>query len=269
MTQLTGIGVLDDEDLDVIEAALALGQCDHPHADLEPYRADVEAMTTAARQIGQRYRMPRRQADVLAQVIHEQYGYAGDRDDYENPLNANLLDVIDRRRGLPVALAILYVGLAERLGWTATGLNIPGHVLIRIGRPDNGVFQDPFDAGRLLDANEMAQRLAQTGGTLQRTRPLDIPTLAPRAMLVRLLNNLAARAEAAGDQGRALVIHERMTAVAPSYTGLWWERARLEQALGQMSAARASLTHMLETTRDRTLTRHIREALAGLSRSLN
>ncbi len=68
---------------------------------------------------------------------------------------------------------------------------------------------------------------------------------------------------------RALVLHERMTTIAPSFTGLWWERARLEQLMGQVHAARGSLSAMLETTRDATLRTRIRAALDALARSIN
>ena len=88
-------------------------------------------------------------------------------------------------------------------------------------------------------------------------------------MLVRLLSNQAARARRAGDLDRALTLHERMTSFAPSFTGLWWERARLEQLLGHARTARASLGAMLETTRDPALRSRIRAALDALARSIN
>jgi regulator of sirC expression with transglutaminase-like and TPR domain len=269
MDTLTGLGVLDDDDLDLIEAAIALGACDHPCTDLTPYRQHLDDIASTCLNLVQGRVSAIARAEILAIVIANHHGYQGDRTTYDDPRNANLLDVIDRKRGLPVALSILYLGIARRLGWEAAGLNVPAHFLIRIGAPDASVLQDPFDGGSLIAPGDVPARLKSLGLRPDQMTPSAFSALPDRAVLVRLLNNLAARAEHAGDHSRALVLHERMTAVAPNYTGLWWERARLEQGMGQLAAARASLAHMLETTRDPDLTRRINQALDGLARSLN
>lgn len=87
-----------------------------------------------------------------------------------------------------------------------------------------------------------------------------------RGVLVRLLTNQASRAEAAGDTARALTLYERMSTVAPEYTHLWWERARLQLIEGDVPGARASLSAMLETTRDPALRDHVSAALDALAR---
>jgi regulator of sirC expression with transglutaminase-like and TPR domain len=266
---LLGLGVLDDDDLDIIEAALALGKADKPGTDLTRYRDHVDDLAGQCMMLAPPGANAKARAEALAAVIGDRAGYQGDRQAYDDPANANLLDVIDRKKGLPVALSILYLGIASRLGWEAKGLNVPAHFLIRVGTPEAGVLQDPFDGGTLISPGDLPKRLKGLGLKPEQMTPESFAPLPDRAVLIRLLNNLAARAEHADDMARALVLHQRMTAVAPNYTGLWWERARLEQASGHLSAARASLTHMLETTRDPDLTRRIHQALEGLARSLN
>ncbi len=266
---LADIGACDDAALDLIDAALVLAAMDAPDADLAAAHAHVDAMTADVAALAGAAQEPRERADALAQVIFARYGYSGDRDTYDDPANANLLQVIARRRGLPVALAILYLGIAHRLGWEAAGLNIPAHFIIRLGDAENHVLQDPFDGGTLLTVEQIPLKLAPLGLTRDQLRPSMFHPLPMRAVLVRLLNNLAARAEASKDMRRALELHERMTVMAPHFAGLWWERARLERHLGRLSAARGSLTNMLETTRDPELTRHVKQAIAALARSLN
>ena len=182
---------------------------------------------------------------------------------------ADLVAVIDRRRGLPVALSILYVAVARRVGWPAEPLNMPGHVLVRIGREPDSVIVDPFDGGAILDGKGLSSLVARVVGSHATVEPEHLAPLGNRAVLVRLLSNQAARARRAGNLERALVLHERMTSFAPSFTGLWWERARLEQLLGRVRTARASLGAMLETTRDPALRSRIRAALDALARSIN
>ncbi len=268
-TPLADIGTCDDSALDLISAAIILAALDHRSGDVAAAHRHIDAMTADVLLLAKGATSPRARADVLAAVLHGRYGYAGDRQSYDEPANANMLQVIERRRGLPVALAILYLGIAGRMGWEAAGLNVPGHFFIRIGDAESHVLQDPFDGGAILTADQVPLKLAPLGLTRDQLRPAMFNPLPMRAVLVRLLNNLAARAEAAKDLRRALELHERMTIMAPHFTGLWWEKARLERAMGRLSAARASLTNMLETTRDPQLTKHVRSAIAALARTLN
>jgi regulator of sirC expression with transglutaminase-like and TPR domain len=268
-TPLADIGTCEDTELDLIKAAIVLAALDDRYANVDAAHRHVDAMTAEALMLAKGATEPQARAQLLADVIHSRFGYTGDRNNYDDPANANMLHVIERRRGLPVALAILYLGIANRLGWEAAGLNVPGHFFIRIGDAETHVLQDPFDGGAILSAEQVPLKLAPLGLTRDQIRPAMFNPLPMRAVLVRLLNNLAARAEANKDLRRALELHERMTIMAPHFTGLWWEKARLERLLGRLSAARASLTNMLETTRDPQLTKHVRGAIAALARTLN
>jgi len=263
------LGLLEDEAIPLDEAALMLAALDHPHLDLEAYLDQIADM--AAQLIGRGHRATgaRERAELLADLVHHEHGYRGDSNDYDNPANADLVAVIDRRRGLPVALSIVYAAVARRVGWTADPLNMPGHVLVRLGREPDSVIVDPFAGGAVLDGEGLARLIARVVGSHATVEPEHLTPLSNRAVLVRLLSNQAARARRAGDLDRALVLHERMTSFAPSFTGLWWERARLEQLLGRARSARASLGAMLETTRDPALRSRIRAALDALQRSIN
>ena len=122
------------------------------------------------------------------------------------------------------------------------------------------IDQLPQLAETLATPNPRADEL---GGPA--ARPEQIAPMSNRAVLTRLLMNQATRAEQGGQPGRALVVMERITTVAPAYSPGWWERARLERAQGDFAAARASLSSMLETTRDPELRGHVTSALATLA----
>jgi regulator of sirC expression with transglutaminase-like and TPR domain len=263
------LGLLEDEAIPLDEAALMLAALDHEEVDVDPYLSQIAGM--AAELAGAMPRAPRAhdRAERLADLLHRRHGFRGDAADYDNPANADLIAVIDRRRGLPVALSIIYVTVARRVGWTAEPLNMPGHVLVRIGRETDSVIIDPFDRGVVLDSAGLARLVGRVVGSHATVEPEHLEALGNRAVLVRLLSNQAARARRGGDLERALALHERMTSIAPSFTGLWWERARLEQLLGRARTARASLGAMLETTRDPALRSRIRAALDALARSIN
>jgi regulator of sirC expression with transglutaminase-like and TPR domain len=262
---LRRLGLLEDEAIDLDTSALALASLDHPEADLDPY---IEFLTELTRHLVVASRSANNaheQADALASVLAGRYDFLGDRQTYEHPDNADLLRVIDRRRGLPVSLTILYVAAARRLGWEAHVLNTPGHVLGRIGPETDPVLIDPFDEGAIVTSDgliDLVQRVLGPDGTLTTEH---LSPMSNRAVLVRLLLNQASRAEAGGSIQRALTLYSRMSTIAPDHPQAWWDLARLQAAAGEFADARASLSAMLEITRDPALRSHIFGALDALS----
>ena len=259
------LGLIDDEAIQLDAAALQLAALDHPGVDLGLYVDELGAITERLVAVGGDAQTPVERAAALAQVLAEEYGFVGDRSRYDDPDNADLIRVMDRRRGLPVSLTILHVAAARRLGWRADALNTPGHVLARIGSDTAPVLTDPFNGGALVSQEQLAQLLAAMLG--RDTTPVaeHLVPMSNRAVLVRLLMNQATRAEAAGDAERARTLFERITIVSPATARAWWERARLELAGGHVAAARASLSAMLEMTRDPDLRMQISATLDQLA----
>ncbi|KPF78262.1 hypothetical protein IP88_04315 [alpha proteobacterium AAP81b] len=261
--EIAQLGLLDDGDIDLVEAGIALARADRPKADGGALRRLVSGWAIALQRDSAPISAAGR-ARRLTALIAGETGLSGDTEDYENPLNCDLVAVAERRRGLPVALSILYVALARRVGWRAEALNLPGHVIVEVRVSMDSALLDPFDHGTGI-TRERAIAIARQGGDDAADGRFE--TMSNRQLLVRLVSNQASRARIAGDTRRALALHARMTAIAPQLTSLWWERARLEQLLGHNVSARASLTAMLETTHDTALIRRIHAALAALARS--
>ena len=263
--ELGAIGLLDDADIDLVEAGIALSLADRPKADSQKLRRLLSGWAiTLQRDLAPATGKGR--ALRLAGLIAGDAGLTGDMGDYDNPLNADLIAVAERGRGLPIALSLLYVALARRVGWRADALALPGHVLLEVHGGGEPALLDPFEHGTTVSLARAAD-IARHGGGL----PIGgrFPVMSNRDMLVRLVSNQASRAAMSGDVSRALVLHERLTALAPRVSALWWERARLDQRIGRLAAARASLTAMLETTHDPALGQRIRTTLAALARSDN
>lgn len=259
---LNAVGLLDDADIDLVEAAIALALADRPSADAGRLRRLITGWAIAL----QRDAAPSSaagRARRLASLISSEAGITGATEDYDDPQNCDLIAVVERQRGLPVALALLYVALARRVGWKANALNLPGHVIIEVHSGVDSALIDAFDHGNIISQERALEIARHAGGEPQ----LPFSPMNNRHILIRLVTNQASRARASGNIRRALSLYERMTSVSPRMASLWWERARLEQLLGLNSAARASLTAMLETTHDQGLTRRIKAALAALARS--
>ena len=263
MMELSAIGLMDDADIDLIEAGIALSLADRPHADAGKLRRLMSDWPISL----QRDLAPatgKGRALRMAGMIAGDSGLTGDTDDYDNPLNADLVAVAARGRGLPIALSILYVALARRVGWRVDALAVPGHVLVEVHGGGDSTLIDPFDHGTTVSPARAADIARHGGGVPIGGR---FPVMSNRQMLVRLISNQASRARLNGDTLRALALYERLTLIAPGVSALWWERAGLEQRIGRLAAARASLTAMLETTHDPALVHRIRTTLAALARS--
>jgi regulator of sirC expression with transglutaminase-like and TPR domain len=266
---ITTIGLLDDKEIELDLAALALSELDHIGIDLGPCIELLEEITAHLRMEGMSKMNAVEQAQVLAATFHGKFGFSGDVDSYDAPLNADMIRVLDRRRGLPVSLSLLYVAGARRVGWTAEILNIPGHVLVRIG-DEPSVVIDPFHGGAVVGPMQvlaLTERATGDASDASDARDRQFGPMTNRDVLARLLFNQASRAEAAGDASRALTVYARMTVVAPDNPDGWWALARLQLMSGSegISAARRSLTSMLEVTRSPQRREQITEALAAIA----
>lgn len=182
------LGVLEDEAIELDTAALELALLDHEGTDLARYTDLLATLAERVDDLGAGRSTSQARAQVLAQVIAEEFGFAGDSESYDSPDNADLIRVIDRRRGLPVSLTILYVAAARRVGWTATALNTPGHVLAKVGSELDQVLIDPFNRGVSVDSAELSILLSNVFGRRVTPSAEHLAPMSNRAVLVRLLN---------------------------------------------------------------------------------
>jgi regulator of sirC expression with transglutaminase-like and TPR domain len=258
------LGLVEDEDIILDEAALDLAALDVPDVDLSGYIETLEGISNrlAAMEVGA---TAQARAEALQAVIALEFGFVGDTETYDDPDNANMIRVIDRRRGLPVSLSILYTAAARRQEWVADSLNTPGHLLTRIGADRDFVLIDPFAGGSVVEPRQVAGLLTRWSVRSRQAIAAHMSPMTNRAVLVRLLTNQASRAEQSGAFARALEVFERITTVDPSYTHGWWERARLEAQTGDSAAAKDSLVSLLEVTRDQPERERVLSALHALS----
>lgn len=272
---LRQIGAQSDDQIDIGHAALVLGALDRPHADLVGYTAHLDALAADTglfaqqhqSRIGERHLSPDLRGQILSSIVCEEYGYTGDHLNYDSLGNANLLDVIDRRKGLPVALGILYLHAARAQNWDVCGLNFPGHFLLKSGSGDAAVVIDPFNAGRILGENDLVRLFRQA--RLPDAGLDDIETLSPRGVLLRLQNNLKMRYLQSRSTDKAVEILERMRMIAPDAPELSFELGRTYAKSGRLRAAAEVFRACLDAHPDTPLARDIETALGSLRRRLN
>ncbi len=270
---LEAAGHLPDAELDIAAVALQFARVDQPVADWQAAQQHLSDIARAAVELAaadpqaDAGELPRRRA-VLAELLHGQFGYSGDGETYDDLSNANLLKVIERRRGLPVALGILWLHAAEAAGWEAHGVDFPGHFLVALsGRGQ--VVVDVFGGGRQLEAKDLRALLKTFAGE---SAELGRDTLAPmgkRGVLLRLQNNIKVRRLRDGDLAGAVACTEDMLRLAPDAAPLWREAGLMHQRLGQVTAAILSLERFLELSPDGPQAGRVRGLLEELRHRLN
>jgi regulator of sirC expression with transglutaminase-like and TPR domain len=191
---------------------------------------------------------PEQQADAISCRLYDQLGFRGNEQDYYDPKNSLLPDVLDRKLGIPITLALVYCEVARRAGVRARGISFPGHFLVRVDPvcTDSPTFIDPFFGGRKLDASAL-QKLLDRASPNQKLAPNE--HLAPashRTMLVRMLINLKWIYATRGDFARALLALDRIISLTPDSVPALRERGLLAARLGAVEAARADLSRLLE-----------------------
>jgi regulator of sirC expression with transglutaminase-like and TPR domain len=263
---LREVGAQTDEAIDLAEAALALASLDQPERDLAPYRAHLAALV---RDVGAAAQKPGvAPYAALRDVLVGAYGYTGDRDSYDALDNADLMRVIDRRRGLPVALSILWLHAARAQGWGAAGINFPSHFLIRIDSGDPTIL-DPFNDGRALSPPTLRALLKQVAGERMELTPAHCAEIGNRVILLRLQNNIKLRLLRAERMPEALSIAERMVLIAPQEGGLWQDCAVLHRAVGNLKSALGCFERAMALAADESARQAIAQEMSALRGKLN
>lgn len=229
--RLAAFGALPDDQLRIGEAALWLAMRDLHNATIEPYLAHLDLLAEDLAAASKGIERLRGRVACLREVIFRTHRYVGDSESYDDLRNANLMSVIDRRKGLPVALGVLVLNTARRQGWDICGLNFPGHFLLRMSLAGESVVVDPFARLRRLAAEELRGLLARVHGRAVPLRAEYIRGVSDREVLLRLQNNIKSRALAAGDMTRAFDVLDSMVLIAPGNSGLGDELAMLRARL--------------------------------------
>ena len=217
---LRQLGEAGDGPHDIARAALMLSALDHSGRDIAVYEAHLQEIADAARHEAHLSVHVEDGARGLAALMAARFGYDGDRLSYDDPQNADLMSVIDRRRGLPVALGILYIHAARAAGFEAFGLNAPHHFLLRIGLRGREALLDPFNGGAAIDRERLGAPPAFGAGESHVSEHSE--QVGDIEVLLRLQNNLKLRALHAGERVRALEIAKRMVLIAPKKCGSTW-----------------------------------------------
>ena len=258
----------NEQAIDVALGAALIARDVYDDLDVGSVLARLEELAGPITRLGLAQMTAEAQALELAHYLYERQGFAGNEADYYDPKNSLLPDVLERRLGIPITLALVYCEIAKRVGVPAQGVGFPGHFLVRIerrGEPNlPPVMVDPFFGGRTLDEKALLSLLRRVVGPAETLRPEHLTPASPRIILARMLTNLKAVYLARGENSRALLALDRLVTLTPDAPFALRERGMLAARLGSIEVARADLNRFLELNPEGTEAQAVRARLQSL-----
>ncbi|HTQ42126.1 MAG TPA: tetratricopeptide repeat protein [Polyangiaceae bacterium] len=261
------LALLPDDCIEIAVGAALIARDAYATLDVERTLARFDDLAAPLVSRGLAALTPEEQARALSTYLYEEVGFRGNEQDYYDPKNSLLPDVLGRRLGIPITLALVYCEVARRVGVRARGVSFPGHFLVRVDaqeREDAPVAVDPFFGGRLLDQVGL-QRLLERAAPKRTLVPHEhLAPASSRSVLVRMLINLKWIHATRGDFARALLALDRIISLQPDSVPALRERGMLAARLGSVESAREDFTRLLELVPQSPDAESIRARLAEL-----
>ena len=238
---------MPDEVLDLAEAALLIAKDEYPELDAGRYLKRLDALAEAAG----RALSGDTEAGLerLNDCLFREQGFRGNSDDYYDPRNSYLNEVLDRKLGIPITLSIVYLEVGWRLGLPLSGVSFPGHFLVRAEAANGPRIVDPFDGGVALDEEALRERLARV---LQDEPAIDpdparwLGAAGKREILLRVLRNLKGIHLHHQSLNKALMVVHRIMLIVPDNAEELRDRARIYERLECFRAAAEDYERYLE-----------------------
>jgi regulator of sirC expression with transglutaminase-like and TPR domain len=265
------LATLDDESLPLLPAALLIARDEYPDLEPAPYEALVQAHADHLRAEVAAIGQPPLKMAAINRHLFEEVGYSGNHDEYYDPRNSYLNQVLDRRLGNPISLAMVQMEVARRLDIPLDGVSFPGHFLVRLPVDGGLLVMDPFNGGRPLAVEELRERAKpHLGQTPDDNVLLQILSPAPpRAILVRVLRNLHGLYAENREWDRAARSADRVLRLMPGQSEALRDRGLAYLELDHLRGARQDLARYLELAPDAADVESVRERLveAGAARA--
>lgn len=179
-----------DKDINLTKAALCFSQAEYPYLDVEAYINKLIKISYEIELSLPTSRYPLQIVKAINNHLYKKLGFIGNTENYYDPKNSFLNQVIDRRLGIPISLAVIYLDIAKRLNFPMVGIGMPGHFLIRPNFEDVGFFIDIFNQGEILFPQDCEAKLQQLYLQPVKLKPEFLNPISNRKILIRMLTNL-------------------------------------------------------------------------------
>jgi regulator of sirC expression with transglutaminase-like and TPR domain len=268
LRELAGLVSRPDGRLDLARAALTIAQWEYPALDVNAY---LERLDGLARGVdgSRRSTDPLGRLHRLREYLFVEQGFTGNREDYYDPRNSFLNDVLDRRQGIPITLSLVLIEVGKRLGLAVEGIGLPGHFIAGARLDDSQIFLDPYNGGALLTPESCEQLVGRVLGRRVTLTQEHYAPVAGRQLLGRMLANLKAIYWQREAWDKVVGVIDRLLVLDPKAAGEWRDRGMAWSNMGETQRGLADLERYLtefpNTTDHEAVKGHLRKARQKLA----
>lgn len=257
-----------DEAIDLAAAALYIAQEEYPELDCGAYLYRLDTMALQLRDRLPTESYPLKRLRAISEYLFEAQGFVGNSQNYYDPRNSFLNQVLDRRTGIPITLSLVYLELARRIGFPMAGVGMPGHFLLRPTLEDMAIFVDAFHKGEIMFEEDCRDRIQMLYGKDVRLRPEHLDPIGPRPFLARILMNLKVIYLQQQDIARALSTVDRILLLMPDSLLERRDRGLIYYRQGQLGQARQDLKYYLLNHPDAQDAFEVQQVISQIDRAL-
>ena len=268
LLELSALVSRPDGRIDLARAALAIARWEYPRLDADAYLERLDGLAAAVDGV-------RRSPDALGRLhrlreyLFVEQGFAGNRDDYYDPRNSFLNDVLDRRQGIPITLSLVLMEVGKRLGLAIEGIGLPGHFIAGARLDDSQILLDPFNGARLVTPEECEELVGSVVGRPVTLRPEHYAPVSGRQLLTRMLANLKGAYWRRQEWDRVVGAIDRLLVLDPKAAGEWRDRGVAWSNLGEVRRGLGDweryLTEFPDAEDHETVKGHLRRARQKLA----
>lgn len=260
---------VEDERIPLARAALAIARTEYPGLDCTLYLRRLEELSRRVKARLPRLADPAETIAALNHVLFGEEGFRGNRENYYDPRNSFLNDVLDRKLGIPITLALVYMEVARRIGFPLCGVGMPGHFLLKhYDVEGRETLIDAFNDGAVVTARECQNRLDEIYSGQLSLQPEFLLSVSRRQMLTRILNNLKNVYMGCRNFRKGLEVVDLICAIYPRSPEDVKQRALLRYSVGQLRGAVEDLEEYLKMSPDASDADEIRHTALSLRRSM-
>jgi regulator of sirC expression with transglutaminase-like and TPR domain len=257
-----------DGRIDLARAALSIARWEYPRLDVDAYLERLDGLARAVDGV-------RRSPDALGRLhrlreyLFVEQGFAGNRDEYYDPRNSFLNDVLDRRQGIPITLSLVLMEVGKRLGLAIEGIGLPGHFIAGARLDDSQILLDPFNGGALVTPEECEELVGGVVGRPVTLLPEHYAPVSGRQLLTRMLANLKGAYWRRQEWERVVGAIDRLLVLDPKAASEWRDRGVAWSNLGEVRRGLGDweryLTEFPDAEDHETVKGHLRRARQKLA----
>jgi regulator of sirC expression with transglutaminase-like and TPR domain len=238
---------LDPAIFSLDRAALTLALEEYPNLDMEPYLRKLDTLAARTQVLLGSDRSVNVTLEGLNEILFVQEGLRGNTEDYYDPRNSYLNEVLDRKQGIPISLSVIYMEVARRIDFPLHGVGFPGHFIVKFAGGDRELLIDPFNGGRILTMRHCQELLDRVYGSNVPIQPAFLQVMDKKAIISRMLFNLKGIYYQREEYQKALAVVEKILMLNPGTPSEIRDRGLLFMQTSLFAKALADLEFYVAT----------------------